>query len=144
PGLLVDSAAAIAAAPLASALSGLLAAIILILLPLASIVLIALIVIFWGPLPGLLTALFLLSALALLWVLSPLVTGLWLGRRIVPSRGALAALFVGALIIALLGRLPYLGGIAYLLSYVLALGGLIRSYRAAKVPVVADEPVTVG
>lgn len=144
PGLLVDSAAAIAAAPLASALSGLLAAIILILLPLASIVLIALIVIFWGPLPGLLTALFLLSALALLWVLSPLVTGLWLGRRIVTSRGAFAALFVGALIIALLGRVPYLGWIVYLLSYVLALGGLIRSYRAAKVPVVADEPVTVG
>ena len=38
---------------------------------------------------------------------------------------------MGALLIVILGRIPFLGWVVYLLSFVLALGGLLRGGTGA-------------
>jgi hypothetical protein len=81
----------------------------------------------------------LFGVLAMLWFLSPLITGLWLGRRLATALGReandLAALLGGVLLLALLGRLPFVGGLVSLASFVLALGALIVARRAGGGPV---------
>lgn len=130
PGLLERPVEAIEAGALESILWGLGAAALLIFIPLASVIIVAAVWTFWGIFPGLVTFLFLFATLALIWFFSPLVTGLWLGRQIGEQinlgGGALVSLLVGALLIVLLGRVPILGWLVYLLSFLLALGGMLR------------------
>lgn len=91
---------------------------------------------FWG---GASAFPFTFGFLLLAWVLSPVVTGLWLGRKIFKwlgvARGDVLALLVGASIIVLAGRflgaIPCAGVLAhmviYLLSFALAAGGILLS-----------------
>jgi hypothetical protein len=149
PGLILGPANAIDAAPVETALYGLLAAILLIFFPLLSALLVILMWIFWGFFPALVIFTFLFGALALLWLFSPLVTGLWLGRRIVQrtrrSAELVVMLLVGLLIIVLLGRIPVLGWLVYLVSFVFALGGLLRLTRAQlRRPAEPAAPATIG
>ena len=76
------------------------------------------------------------GVLALLWFLSPLITGLWIGRQLAMALGRetndLAALIGGVLLLALLGRIPFVGWLVSLVSFVLALGALIVARRAGK------------
>lgn len=134
PRTLTRPASAIAARPGRAALYGLLLAIGFIFLPLISALLVFLMVLFWGWFPGIVMFLFLFGTLALLWFLSPLVTGLWLGKQISTSMGRgdglLAALLIGALLIAFIGGIPFIGWIAYLVSFIFALGGLATMGRA--------------
>jgi hypothetical protein len=93
-------------------------------------------VLFWGWFPGVVLGLALFGALAMLWFLSPLITGLWIGRRLAMALGRetndLAALLGGVLLLALLGRIPFVGWLVSLVSFVLALGALIVARRAGK------------
>lgn len=134
PGWLTQPANALAAKPAQAGLYGLLATVAFIVLPLASILLMALMVLFWGWLPGIVLGLFLFGALALIWFLSPLVTGLWLGRQLNLALGRtpdyLPILIGGVLILALLGRVPILGWLVYLVSFIFALGGLLLARRS--------------
>jgi hypothetical protein len=134
PKLLTQPAEALATRPVQAGLYGLLAAILFIVIPLATILLIVLMILFWGWLPGIVLGLFLIGALALIWFLSPLVTGLWLGQQLNLALGRgpdyLPILIGGILILALLGRVPILGWLVYLVSFIFALGGLLLARRS--------------
>jgi cytoskeletal protein CcmA (bactofilin family) len=132
PGLLTRPASALAARPGRASLYGVLAALGFVFLPLASVLLVVVMVVFWGWLPGVALGLFLFGVLALLWFLSPLVTGLWLGRALGRGMGSVAALLLGVVVIVLLGRIPIVGWFVYLVSFVFALGGLILAWRASR------------
>ena len=125
PGLLTTPVAALEGDPGRSAGYGCLAMVGLMVLPLISALLVFLVALFWGFGPALLLFLFLFSALALLWVFSPLITGLWIGRRF--SQTPLTALLLGTLGLALVARIPVLGWFIYLISFILALGAIIAS-----------------
>jgi cytoskeletal protein CcmA (bactofilin family) len=150
PAVLPEAAEAIARRPAESGIYG------LVIAALAVPVFAALVFaasIFWGFLPGGAGALaFLYGGLTLLWIASPLVTGLWLGQQILSRAGRqstpLVALLVGTVLIVVIARLlaliPCLGiltyGVIYLASFALAAGGLLLSRRTAAPP--APEPLT--
>lgn len=149
PGVLHATSDGIRARPLEAALYGIVVTALLAPLILALVLLGA---IFWGAPGALAAASFLFGAVGLLWILSPLLTGFWLGE-ILRSRGYLSselgAYWVGALSIVLLARLlllipcvgPLAAGLLYLASFVLAVGGLIQARRQANArPVVALAP----
>lgn len=133
PSALTKPAAAINAQPVETGLYGLAAALLFIFIPILSAVTVILVWIFWGWFSALIMFIFLFGTLALLWSFSPLVTGLWLGQRILEqsdSRSSLwMALFIGVLIIVILGRVPLLGWVIYLVSFIFALGGVIQMAR---------------
>ena len=128
PDLLTKPVAAIQADTGKSALYGLLAAVLFLFFPMASIIIAVLVGIFWGAFPAIVVGLLLFSGLALIWTFSPLVTGLWLGQRFMDA--PFTALLVGALILVIVGRIPVLGWFVYLISFILALGGCILSARS--------------
>ena len=135
PALLTGPVAAIQEKPVEAGLYGLLAAALLIFIPILSGLLVVLVWIFWGTFSALTMAFFLLGTLALVWMLSPLVTGLWLGQRVLERAGREAtltvALLVGVFLLVVVGRVPFVGWLVYLLSFALALGGVLRSRRGA-------------
>jgi hypothetical protein len=51
---------------------------------------------------------------------------------------------VGVLLIVIIGRIPIIGWLVYLLSFVLALGGVLRSRRAGQAQDVSDEMTPVA
>ncbi len=143
PHSLTGPAEALAAQPVEAGIYGVLAAAAV--LPVAA-GLAFLAGLFWGWFSGGLVVLaFLLGLAALLWLLSPLVTGLWLGRQLAPYVGlpageSLLALALGVAVIVLvsrvLGAVPCVGvlvaGTIYLLSFALAVGGLFLSWRGQR------------
>ena len=138
PRLLTVPASALAAQPGRAGLYGLLTALVFIFLPLASALLVFAMVLFWGWFPGVVLGLAIFGVLAMLWFLSPLITGLWLGRRLALTFGReandLVALLGGVLLLTLLGRIPVVGCLVSLVSFVLALGALIVTRRAGRGP----------
>jgi len=139
PDLLTKPASAIQDKPLEAGLYGLLAAALFVFVPILSILLVVLVWIFWGTLPGLVMGFFLIGSWALIWLFSPLITGLWLGQRMTAQAGRettlTVALLLGVLLLVVVGRIPFVGWLVYLVSFALALGGLLRSRRRAQ-----DEP----
>ena len=145
PNALIRPAAAIRAKPVETGVYGLLAAVLLVFIPIASIILVAFTWTFWGVFPGIVMFVFLFASSALVWFLSPLLTGYWLGEiigeRLGGDRSPLLLLLTGALLIVILGRIPFLGWLVYLLSFVLALGGLLRSGTGAAAAHPEEEAV---
>jgi cytoskeletal protein CcmA (bactofilin family) len=117
----------------AAALTGLVAALLFMFIPLASALLVFAVILFWGWFPGIAMGLFLFGLLSLAWFLSPLVTGMWLGRWLASllgrDMGQTPALMLGIVLLVILGRLPFIGWFIYLLSFILAVGGLILASR---------------
>ncbi|MBX3049851.1 MAG: hypothetical protein KF753_00180 [Caldilineaceae bacterium] len=140
PSLLARPVAAIEEKPLESGVYGLVAGILLVFVPIVSTLLVVLLWIFWGTFPALVMAFFLIGGLALIWLFSPLITGLWLGQRILGQAGRegtlTVALLVGVLLIVIVGRVPIVGWLVYFLSFALALGGILRSRQSN----LADSP----
>ncbi|RIK36008.1 MAG: hypothetical protein DCC55_28625 [Chloroflexi bacterium] len=143
PGLLRRAGGGIRLRPLEAGLYGIVAAALIVPLVIALVLLGA---IFWGIPGALATASFLVGATALLWILSPLLTGYWLGGVLVGrgyATGELVALWVGTLAIVVLARVlllvPCVGAVAagllYLVSFVLAVGGLILTRRQPRAEV---------
>jgi hypothetical protein len=102
--------------------------------------------IFWGFFPGgLFVLIFILGLVALLWLLSPVVTGLWVGEKLgqwtglVNSGlgGELPRLLLGIAAIVLVARvltvIPCVGDLAFqvifLLSFMLAVGSWLLARR---------------
>jgi hypothetical protein len=129
PRLLTRPASTINNKPVAVGLAGFAAAILFIFIPLASALLVFLMVVFGGWFPGLVLGIFLFGSLALLWFLSPLVTGLWIGKRVTALLGRqssnISALLTGVVLLVLPGGVPILGWFVYLLSFIFAIGSLI-------------------
>jgi cytoskeletal protein CcmA (bactofilin family) len=135
PAVLDTPASAIAARPGQAGLYGLVATLLLFIIPIVSVVILIAIVLFWGWFPGLMFFLFLTAALVLAWTLSPLITGLWLGQAVLRATGRTAspilALLVGVALIVLLGFVPVIGWLVYLASFLLAVGGILLARRGA-------------
>ena len=141
PGMIRTSGEGVRMRPVEAGLYGVVVA-ALILPVLAALVLIA--AIFWGITGAAATAFFLLGAVGLLWIFSPLFAGYWLGDLLSERgyvQGPLLALLAGALVIVLAARIfsliPCVGavvaGLIYLLSFVLTIGGLIVARRTKTV-----------
>lgn len=120
---------------------GVLAFVLLMAVPLASAILIFLVTLFFGWVPGLVTFVALFGVLGLIWIFSPLVTGLWIGGKITASlaslSGNLPALGVGVTLLVLLvrvgGLVTCVGWLVGLASFILALGGLAQAMRPTPV-----------
>ncbi len=138
PGVLARPANALAARPGRAAVAGLLIALLFTGIPLLTVLLVLLMVLFWGWFPGIALFFFLFGILALIWNLSPLVTGFWLGWRILQAMdremSGIATLLIGMGVLVLLGRIPVLGMLVYLLSFMLALGGLFLARASQESP----------
>ena len=142
--LLIEPVDAITRQPVMSGLYGILAAVAAVPLS-AAFVFLATIFFgwFWGAIA---TFAFCFGFLALAWVLSPTLTGLWLGRLVFSwfewNGSDYYMLVTGASIIVLAGRLlgaiPCVGVLAHLLiylaSFALAAGGILISSMTSKVP----------
>jgi cytoskeletal protein CcmA (bactofilin family) len=141
PQTLEQPATALAAQPVQALLFGLVTALLLIFLPLGSALLVALMWAFWGWTVGIVVLGFLFTGLTLFWLLSPLVSGLWLGRLIAQQLnrdlGSLGTLMAGVALIMVAAAVPFLGWLVYLFSFVLALGALIVAARGGY-----DTPAT--
>jgi cytoskeletal protein CcmA (bactofilin family) len=126
-------ATALAARPGQAIMYGFLAAVVMIFIPIASALLVFAMVLFWGWWPGLALLAFLFATLTLVWVLSPIITGLWLGRVFAQLIGrefpTLALLMIGVALIVLLSFVPVVGWLVYLTSFILALGAIIVAWR---------------
>jgi hypothetical protein len=91
--------------------------------PFATVVLSLAVGLFWGMWPALLVAVFTFSALMVIWIFSPLITGLWLGFRF--TQEPIQALLLGVFLLVLLTGLPLVGFMVSFFSFVLALGSLL-------------------
>ncbi len=133
PDLLEKPVAAINANPVEAGLWGLLVFALFMALPLASGLIVVVIGLFWGWMPAVVVFFLLFGLLGVIWLFSPLVTGLWLGRKVAGSvkgiSGSLPMLLVGILIIVLLGRVPCVGWLVAFFSFLLAMGGILQSIR---------------
>ncbi len=114
---------------------------VLVMIPLGML-LVSLAWLFWGALPGGLAAsLFLLGIGGILWIVSPAITGFWLGRLLLPhEESKLLQLFAGGALILLAARaaqwIPVAGWLISLLvlltSFVLAAGAILAYYRRSR------------
>lgn len=133
PDALSKPVAAINVNPVETGLWGLLIFGLFMGIPLISALLVFLIVVLWGWGPGLVVFLLLFSVLGVIWLFSPLITGLWIGRKVAGSvsglSGDLPMLMIGVLILVILGRIPCLGWLVALFSFVMAMGGIVQSLR---------------
>lgn len=109
--------------PVRCAWLGFLVGVGFLIFPFATFILSAAVGVFWGVWPALVMAAFVVSALLLVWVFSPLVTGMWIGLRF--TRQPLNAMLVGVLAVVLLIGLPLLGLFVSFVSFILTLGSLI-------------------
>ncbi len=149
PRAIAGPAAVMEERPVVAALYGLLAAVAV--LPLsAALVFLAILVWNWFP-GGVVMAAFTFGLSALVWLVSPVVTGLWLGRKLSAAlgivRGDLATLLLGIATIVVVGRLialiPCVGdltsGAIYMLSFALAVGSCLLARQRPAALVVAAE-----
>ncbi len=131
--------------PMIAALYGLVAAVAVLPVSAALVFLAAL---FWNWFPGgVVMAAFTFGLSALVWLLSPVVTGLWLGRKLAAAtgwvHGDLPSLLLGVAVIVIVGRVislvPCVGGLTfgaiYLVSFALAVGGLLLARQRPVTPV---------
>lgn len=143
PGLVRRAESGVRARPVEAMLYGLLIAAFF--LPLLA-AFVALAWIFWGWAAALATGFGLLGVMGLLWILSPLFSGYWLGQRLAARNivdGDLATFLVGVLTIVLVARLlmliPFVGflvaGLIYLLSFALTVGGWLAARQQQAVMV---------
>jgi hypothetical protein len=128
PGVLHAPANVLARNPAASGGLGLVLFLAFFTLGPALVVMLAIVAaLFWGWLAAVVAGLS-LFALALLfgvvWVWSPLVTGSWLGRRLLKREG-LAPVLLGVLLVAAIGQAPAVGFFVYILSFALAAGASV-------------------
>ena len=134
--------------PMVAALYGLVAAVAVLPVSAALVFLAALI---WNWFPGgVVMFAFTFGISVLVWLLSPVVTGLWLGRKLAAATGwvhsELASLLLGVATIVLIGRVvslvPCVGELAflaiYLVSFALAVGSLLMARRRSTTLVVAE------
>lgn len=144
PRQINDPVAVVEDRPMEAGIMGLLVAVAV--LPIAA-ALTFLGVIFWGWFPGgLIMLAFVLGLAAVVWLLSPVITGLWVGRWLAQATGAvegeLPRLLLGIAAIVLVARvltvIPCIGDFAslmiYLASFALAVGGWIMTRRRPTSP----------
>lgn len=152
PRQITDPVAVMEARPMEAGILGLLAAVAVV--PVAA-ALTFLGVLFWGWFPGgaiMLT--FVFSLAAFVWLFSPVVTGLWVGRKLAEltgaAKGELPQLLLGIAAIVLVGRLltvvPCIGDLAFqvvfLGSFALTVGSwFVAKRRPPQAPALLPAPI---
>lgn len=135
PRAVLTPATALAARPANALLVGLLTGQLFLLIPVGTIALALLINYFWTWFPATLLVVLIVAAAGLLWFFSPLVSGIWLGLVLNQHVGRTAhfrpGLVAGVLLIALLGQVPILGPIVYLVSFIIVLGAIVNAVGGA-------------
>lgn len=144
PRVLVRPAAVLDERPWRALLVGGLVVLHFLFIPLGTIALALLVGYFWDWFVGMLLLLFMLTGFGLVWLLSPLVTGVWAGRRLNRAFGrapySRPLLVLGVVLVALAGQLPGVGWVVYLASLVLATGAVaVAAGRAARGPLAAPQ-----
>jgi hypothetical protein len=152
PRQLTAPAAIMEDKPMEAGIYGLLAAVAIV--PVAA-ALTFLAVLFWGFFPGgLIFLTFVFGTVALLWLISPIFAGLWVGRKLAQATGVadgeLPRLLLGIAVIVLVGRLltviPCIGDLAfqmiYLASFVLIVGSWILARRRPPSTALVPVPAT--
>ena len=127
PKAVVVPAKAMSRSPVWAGLYGLLALALFSFVPLAGCLL-ACLACFQGPETPLVVMFLDFSAIYLLWKLSPLVTGYWLGKKLTGRTGdkvELTPFVMGTLIITVIGHIPILGYLVYFVSLCLTVGGIV-------------------
>lgn len=146
PKVLNEPARRLQGRPWLTALIGILTAQFFVLIPLGTALLALLMASFWSWFPAVLLVLFIVTGFGLLWFLSPLITGVWLGRwanaRLGRAPESRAVQLLAIVLVALLGQLPSVGVLVYLVSFVLAVGALAAPRRPAETPAPAPAPQT--
>lgn len=143
PNLVKQPAAVLADAPGKSAAYGVVAALLLMFIPLASFVLVALVWAFFGVGPGLVLLLALFGVLSLVWIFSPLVTGYWIGRMF--GLEALTSTLAGVAVLVILIQVPFIGWLIALLSFLFAFGAVLLMWTnqggGEKAAVIQEKPI---
>ncbi|MBK8430003.1 MAG: polymer-forming cytoskeletal protein [Chloroflexi bacterium] len=80
--------------------------------------------VFWGTTAALILGLFIICALVLIWIFSPLFIALWLGLFF-NNKQPLSALLIGLVILIPLLQFPLIGSLLSLLCFCLVLGSLV-------------------
>ena len=134
----------------------------ILMIPLAALLVFFVTLFFGGFRGGMPTFMSSFGILSLLWVLSPIFTGFWLGQEIADAvefdldegvdsfRELMIATVAGIVVIVLLSRtlalIPCVGGLAswvlYLLSFTMAAGGFIRWQQQERLEHSAVPPAT--
>ncbi|NTU86387.1 MAG: polymer-forming cytoskeletal protein [Chloroflexales bacterium] len=147
PQALNEPARQLEGRPWLTALIGILTAQFFVLIPLGTALLVLLIAFFWSWFPAMLLVLFIFAGFGLLWFLSPLITGVWLGRwanaRLGRAPESRAAQLLAIVLVALLGQLPSVGVLVSLVSFVFAVGALATPRRPAETTAPVPAPQTV-
>lgn len=137
PRQVASQAAVLEARPMEAGILGLLAVVAVVPVGAALTFLAS---IFWGWPGGIILVTFVLGLVALLWLLSPLVVGLWVGRKIGEMTGAvdgeLPRLLVGVAVIVLAARIlsviPCAGDLAFQVIYLASLALSVGSWFVAR------------
>lgn len=132
PSFVLVPAAYVQGQPFTAAWVGFLIALCFLFFPLITAILMFGVGLFWGVLPAVLLGMTIVCGLLLVWIFSPLVTGLYIGRRF--SEQPLTALIIGSVILTVLFQLPLLGVLISALSFFAALGSLVLMGFASQVP----------
>ena len=132
PKLLPQASDALGGSPMRAGATGLIVVALLTFAPLASCLVIGLLSVFWFK-AGFAALAIIVGVVLIGWQLSPLVTGLWLGRKLTGGSAKnvtdLRSLLIGALIISALGCIPYAGIFIYAVSFVFAVGGVVLAVK---------------
>ncbi|NTU85519.1 MAG: polymer-forming cytoskeletal protein, partial [Chloroflexales bacterium] len=147
PQALNEPARRLEGRPWLTALIGILTAQFFVLIPLGTALLALLMAFFWSWFPAVLLVLFIFAGFGLVWFLSPLITGVWLGRwlnaRLGRAPKSLPVQLLAVVLVALLGQLPSVGVLVSLVSFVLAVGALAAPRRLAETPTAVPASQTV-
>lgn len=133
PQTVIRPASVIAASPVRAGLWGLLIVALFTFVPVASCLLVVLSA-FQGIDMAVGFVMLVAGCVIAAWNLSPLITGLWVGRLAMGKTGDanvdLTTLVAGVLLVALLARLPFIGVVVSLVSMFLAIGAVCLTIRA--------------
>lgn len=132
PQWLIAPAAVMTTSPVRCFFTGLIVAVAFLFLPILTIILSIGVGLFWGVLSGIAAGGFLFLGLILIWTLSPLITGIWLGQRF--SQQPFQAMLIGAAVLVALTLIPALGAGFATVTFMFALGALILSPRMTQLP----------
>jgi hypothetical protein len=132
PGLLFVPLQTVARYPIQSAWSGFMVGLLFLIFPLATFLLAFGASLFWGMFSAVILALFIVTSLGMVWLVSPLIIALWVGFRF--NAHPLTALIIGLFILIPLLQFPLLGGLLSPLCFFLVLGSLLHLRRAEPAP----------
>lgn len=132
PNWLIEPVAVLSVEPVKCFFVGFIVSLGFLFVPVMTVLLVVSVGFFWGIGLALLVGIVILGVLLLLWGISPLVVGMWAGRRF--SSQPFGALLAGTALLVILRQLPLLGLGISAGVFMAALGALILARPIAALP----------